>query len=228
VLNNTRYVWNAVNQYNRTGSNGCCLPTRGLSYDFFLAKKETVMLRSILVVLLVVFSASVSAQGYNYNYVQGSYGRVDLDGAGFDVDGDGFGMSASFAIDDNFHVFGEYQTADFNFGANLKLLELGAGYHTSIAPNLDVYANLGYLNFDTNGGADDDALSVGLGLRGAVSNAVELFGGLDYINFDKSDGETRANAGFNLALTEIFGVGLKASFWDDVNIFQINARMYFQ
>ena len=45
------------------------------------------MLRSILAILLVAFSVSVSAQGHNYNYIQGSYGRVDLDGPGLDVDG---------------------------------------------------------------------------------------------------------------------------------------------
>ncbi len=192
-----------------------------------MGKQESVMIRSILITLLVAFSASVSAQGLNYNYVQGSYGRVELDGPGLNVDGDGFGLSASFAIDDNFHVFGEYQTADFNFGFDLDMLELGAGYHTNISPNLDVYANLGYLDFDTNPGGDD-AFFIGLGLRGAVSDAVELYGGLDYVDFDNSDSETRANAGFMLALTERFGVGLKASFWDDVNIFQVNARMYFE
>jgi lipopolysaccharide assembly outer membrane protein LptD (OstA) len=186
------------------------------------------MLRSVSLILFVFFSASVGAQGLDYNYVQGSYGRVDLDGVGFDVDGDGFGFSASFAIDENFHVFGEYQTADFNFGADLKLLELGVGYHTNISPGMDLYANLGYLDFDTNGGGGDDGFSIGLGLRGAVSEAMELFGGLDYIDFDKSDGETRATAGFVLALTETIGVGLKASLWDDVNIFQLNARLYFE
>ncbi len=186
------------------------------------------MLRSILVTLLIAFSASVSAQGINYNYVQGSYARVDLDGVGFDVDGDGFGLSVSFAIDENFHVFGEYQTADFNLGRELDLMEFGVGYHTDISPNLDVYANLGYLEFDTNGGGGDDAFLVGLGLRGAVSEAVELFGGLDYIDFDNTDSETRATAGFVLALTDAIGVGLKASLWDDVNIFQLNARWYFE
>lgn len=186
------------------------------------------MLRSVLITLLVAFSASVSAQGINYNYVQGSYGRVDLDGVGFDVDGDGFGLSASFAIDENFHVFGEYQTADFDSGGDLDLMEFGVGYHTDISPDLDVYANLGYIDFDTNVGGGDDGFMVGLGLRGAVSEAVELFGGLDYIDFDNSDSETRANAGFILGLTEAFGVGLKATFWDDVNIYQLNARYYFE
>jgi len=150
------------------------------------------MLRSVLMVILFAFSASVGAQGTNFNYVQGSYGRVDLDDAVVDVDGDGLGVSASLEIDENFHVFGEYQTADIDFGVDLTLM------------------------------------SIGIGLRGAVSEAVELYGGLDYIDFDDSDSETRANAGFILSLTETLGVGLRATLWDDVNVFQINARLYFE
>jgi len=186
------------------------------------------MMRSIIAILFVAFSASVSAQGLNYNYVQGSYGRVDIEGPGLNVDGEGFGLAASFAIDENFHVFGEYQTADFNLGLDLGMTEFGVGYHTDISPNMDVYANLGYLDFDTGGAGDDNAFSVGLGLRGAVSEAVELYGGLDYIDFDNSGSETRANAGFILALTEKLGVGIKASFWDDVDIYLLNARYYFE
>jgi opacity protein-like surface antigen len=181
-------------------------------------------------VILVVFSASVGAQGTNFNYVQGSYGRVDLDDAVLDVDGDGLGVSASFEIDENFHVFGEYQTADIDFGVDLTIMELGVGYHTNISPHMDVYANLGYVDFEADAGigsADDSGFSIGIGLRGAVSEAVELYGGLDYIDFDDSDSETRANAGFILSLTETLGVGLRATLWDDVNVFQVNARLYF-
>ena len=186
------------------------------------------MLRSILAVLLVAFSLSANAQGHNYNYIQGSYGRIDLDGPGLDVDGDGFGVAGSFAIDQNFHVFGKYQTADFNFGVDLDLMEFGVGYHTNLSPYLDVYANLGYLNFDAGGGFDEDAFTLGIGLRGAVSDAVELYGGLDYVDFDNSDSETRASAGFMMALTKAFGVGIEVSFWDDVNIYLLNARYYFE
>ena len=67
-----------------------------------------------------------------------------------------------------------------------------------------------------------------MGLRGAVSEAVELYGGLDYIDFDEADGETRANAGSLLALNERLGVGIEANLWDDVNIFQLHARYYFE
>jgi hypothetical protein len=185
------------------------------------------MLRSILTILLVAFSVSANAQGHNYNYLQGSYGRVDIDSAGQDADGEGLGLAASFAIDEYFHVYGEYQTADFSPG-DIDLLEIGIGYHTNISPNLDVFANLGYLEFDASGSADDDAFSIGLGLRGAVSDAVELYGGLDYVDFDDGDGETRANAGFMMNLTGSLGVGIKASFWDDVNIYQLNLRYYFE
>lgn len=203
------------------------------------------MLRSVLLMILVAFSVSVNAQGVNYNYVQGSYGLVNLDGPGLDVDGDGVGLSASVAIAESFHVFGEYQSADSSFVGDLDLMEFGVGYHTNISPNMDVYANLGYLEFETYGGGggcpigvactssgggagDDDALAVGLGLRGAVSEAVELFGGIDYVEFDDSHNETRTNAGFVLRLTEKMGVGIKATFWDDVNIYQFNARFYFE
>ncbi len=189
------------------------------------------MLRSVFMVILIAFSASVSAQGTKFNFVQGSYGRVDLDDSLVDVDGDGLGVSASLEIDENFHVFGEYQTADIDFGVDLTIMELGVGYHTNISPHMDVYANLGYVDVEADAGigsADDSGFSLGIGLRGAVSEAVELYGGLDYIDFDNSDSETRATAGFILSLTETLGVGLKAALWDDVNIFQINARLYFE
>jgi hypothetical protein len=189
------------------------------------------MLRSVLITLAVAFSASASAQGVNYNYVQGSYGQVDLDGFSRVLEGDGPGISASFAIDESFHIYGEYQTADLGGSVNFNLTELGVGYHTDISSNLDVYAIVGYVRIGADAGffsSNDDGVSVGLGLRGAVSEAVELFGGLDYVDFDDPFSETRANAGFELSLTKNIGVGLKAIFWDDVNIFQINARLYFE
>ncbi len=190
------------------------------------------MLRSLVSILFLTLSASVLAQSGNYDYVQGTFGRVDLDGSGLDADGDGLGFSASFSINDDFHVFGEYQTADLNFGVDVNILELGGGYHTDISPYLSLNANVGYLEVEASasgiGSADADGLFVGLGLRGEVSDAVELYGGLDYIDFDGADGETRANAGFILSLTDALGVGIEANLWDDVNIFQLHARYYFQ
>lgn len=190
------------------------------------------MFRSLVLTLLLMLSVSAGAQSASYDYLQGTFGRVDLDGTGLDADGDGLGISASFSLNSDFHVFGDYQTADLNFGVDVSVLELGGGYHTDISPRLSVNANVGYIEVDASaagiGSADADGLFVGLGLRGPVSDTVELFGGLDYIDFDGDDGETRAKAGFILSLTEALGVGVEANLWDDVNIFQLHARYYFQ
>jgi hypothetical protein len=192
--------------------------------------KENVMARSILLIFLAVFSASVGAQGLSYDYVQGSYGSVDLDDSVIDVDGTGFGISGSMRLSENFHVTGEYQTADMDFGIDLSLLEAKLGYNTNISQNLDLIAHIGYIRADIDAsglGADDDGYLIGGGVRALVSSNAELNGGIDYIDFDDGDGEMRANVGFFIDLTEELSVGLRASFWDDVNVYTINLRLDF-
>lgn len=198
------------------------------------------MLRVLVFVSLVVASFAADAQYRrqqpasltSYTYVEGSFGRIDLDDTSLDVDGDGPGIAVSFSVNENFHVFGQFLTADANFGVDVDILEFGGGYHNDISRYLNVYGNVGFLKLEAAanliGRADEDGLFGGIGVRGMVSEAVELYGGLDYIDFDNSDGQTRSTAGFHLSLTESFGVGLKAIFWDDVNIFQVNARVYFE
>ena len=107
------------------------------------------MLRSLVSILLLVLSVSVSSQTVSYDYIQASFGRVDFDSNNFDADGLGF--SASFSIDDDFHVFGQHQTADLSFGVDINILELGGGYHTEISRNLNLSANVGYLEINGSG-----------------------------------------------------------------------------
>ena len=142
------------------------------------------MARSILLIFLVVFSASVGAQALSYDYVQGSYGSIDLDDSVFDVDGTGFGISGSIRINENFHVTGEYQTADMDFGVDLNILEVSVGYHTALSDKLDLTAKFGYLNAEIEaagfGSSDDDGFLIGGGVRGALSDTVELNGWLTH------------------------------------------------
>jgi hypothetical protein len=60
--------------------------------SFLGQSKENVMARSILLIVLLVFSATAAAQELSYNYVQGAYGSVDLDDSSFSSDGDGLGI----------------------------------------------------------------------------------------------------------------------------------------
>ena len=126
---------------------------------------------------------------------------------------------------------GEYQTADMDFGVDLNILELAAGYHTPLSDQLDLTAQLGYVDAEVESGlgsADDDGFMIGAGVRGALSDSVELNGGIDYIDFDQGGSETRASAGFLFSLTEALTVGAEASFWDDINVYQLNLRFDFE
>ena len=190
------------------------------------------MLRSALFVSLLAFSATAAAQGFGYSYIQGSYGSVEVDTGGGNVDGDGFGISGSFEFTKEFFFAGEYQTADMDFGVDLNILELAVGYHTGISEQLDFTAQVGFVNTELDAGiggsVDDDGLMLGVGLRGALSDAIELNGGIDYVDFDLGGGETRITAGFRYALTEELTVGAEAGLWDDIDVYQLNLRFDFE
>lgn len=188
-------------------------------------------MRLVLIFVTVAFASAAGAQEIRYNYVQGSYGQVDLDDGGLEFDGDGFGIKGSFAINERLFAFGEYQTADMDLSIDFALSELALGYHTSLSPSLDIFASVGYVNIDADSfffSSNDDGVSIGLGLRGAISETIELYGGLNYVDVDDSYDETRVTAGFDFRVTKSIGVGLRATLWDNLNIFQLNARLYFK
>ena len=74
------------------------------------------MLRSIGVISLLILATPALADGPSYNYIQGSYQHVNIDDGFFDVDGDGFGISGSVALGDNWQLIGGYNSIDFDFG----------------------------------------------------------------------------------------------------------------
>ena len=189
------------------------------------------MIRSVLLIALFAFSATAGAQGIGYNYLQGSYGTASIDDPLVNVDGDGFGISGSFAFSDNFHASAEYQTLGMDFGVDLNVLEAAIGYHTSLSEDLDFTAQLGYLNAEVEVpglvSADEDGLLAGIGLRAALTDRVELYGGIDYIDFD-TDSETRFNAGFLFGITDTITAGAKASIWEDIDIYKLNVRFDFE
>jgi len=189
------------------------------------------MIRSTFVVILFVFSASVYAEGLDYTYLQGSYGQVTFDDSLLDVDGDGFGISGSYAASDSIHLYGEYQTSELDFGVDLNFLEAGVGYHMPVSETLDFVAELGYVQVEIDAPSapsfDDSGLMLGVALRGMVGEALELNGGIDYVDFSDSDGETRINVGFQYNFTETFSAGASGSIWDDINVYKLSARFYF-
>ncbi|HEX9853049.1 MAG TPA: outer membrane beta-barrel protein [Woeseiaceae bacterium] len=184
----------------------------------------------VLFLSLFAFSATAAAEGFSYNFIQGSYGQIEFDE--IDVDGDGFGIEGSVALSDRFHLFGGYSTADLDFGVDVSQLEAGVGFNTPISDTVDFVASLAYVSAEVDapgfGSVDDSGYGLGAGLRAMLTPLLEVNGGIQYVDFgDDSDGDTEFGAGFLYRFTDRFAAGLSGDWGDDISTYQLNARMLF-
>jgi hypothetical protein len=193
------------------------------------------MNRFVSFLLLMGLSAGAAAQGtqgasgLNYNFVEVSYGQVNIDSP--DVDGDGFGIGGSYALTDQFHLFANYTMTDFDFDVDGTDFNVGFGFNTPISNNIDVVATLSYVYVELEasgfGSADDNGLGGGLGLRALVSPQVELYGGVEYVDLSDSGSDTALGAGFRFNFNERFAAGFGGSWSDDASSYTLSGRMYF-
>jgi hypothetical protein len=190
---------------------------------------ENAMKRSLVVFALMATSGLAFADGFNYTYVQASYGTVDIDNVS--VDGDGLGLSGSFGITDNLNIVGGYQTADFDSLAEADEWSLGLGVHTPITEMMDVTAAVSYIDveFDVLGipVAEDDGFGLTVGLRANVSSLIEINAGVSYVDLSDSGDDTGFNGGVLFNFTEMFSLGLSGDWDDDVSVYSISGRLYF-
>lgn len=189
------------------------------------------MIRFILGALALALATPVLAEAPSYNYATLSWQSADLDDDFFDVDGDGFGISGSFEIGQNWHVVGGYSSIGFDFGVDLNVLEVGAGWHNDISPNASFYANALWVNAEVEasgfGSADESGFGVDIGLRGNIGDRFELEAGLGYRDLgDGADGTSFGGAGW-YKFNDQFAVGLGIEIDEDVNSYGIGGRFYF-
>ena len=118
------------------------------------------MLRLVLILALFAFSASVYADGFNYNSVTASYGQIDFDN--LNADGDSLGISASAEVGESFFVFGGYGVADISdsvISVDVDSWDVGVGYHMPMSDSVDFVASLSYEYIDISvpgfGSVDD-------------------------------------------------------------------------
>lgn len=187
------------------------------------------MFRSTTAVLLLVASASAGAEGFDYNYLQLDYTNLEFDD--ISVDGDGFGISGSYAINPDWHVFAGYQGVGLDFGVDATMIGAGIGYNTELSPVVDAYARLSYQYIDLDapgfGSADDSGLGLGIGLRFAASQDLELNAGIEYVDFGDGGDDTGFSAGALWKFTDAFALGLGGSWSDDVTAYTLSGRFYF-
>lgn len=187
------------------------------------------MLRSILILALLAGTASASANEFDYDFFQLSYGNVEFDDV--NVDGDGFGLAGSYSINPDFHVFAGYEAVGLDFGIDATSLGAGLGWHTTLSPVVDLVASVSYqyVELDAPGGAsvDDNGLGLGVGLRFAASEVLELNAGISYVDFSDSGGDTGFGVGGLYSFTEAFSLGLSADWSDDASSYTLAGRFYF-
>ena len=187
------------------------------------------MFRSSLVLLILAFSASANAQGFDYSYLQLNYGNVEFDD--ISVDGDGFGLSGSFAINPDWHVFGGYQSVGLDFGIDVNTFNAGIGYNTEMSPTVDMFARLSYeyIELEAPGapGADENGFGFGVGMRFAASEELEIDAAVDYVDFGNGGDDTAFSVGALYSFSDAFALGLGGSWSDDVSAYTLSGRFYF-
>ncbi len=190
------------------------------------------MLRILTITALLTISAAVLAETPSYNYIEGSYQRVDLDiDFGPSVDGDGFGIGGSYELAENWHIFAGYSTIGFDFDIDLNELAVGAGYHADISDNTSFYANLAYVSAEIDvvgfGSVDDNGYGVMVGLRGMVTDRVELDGSLSYVDLgDGADGTALGGSAL-YAFSDSLSAGVTLGFDEDTTTYGLVGRVYF-
>ena len=187
------------------------------------------MYKSIRIIALLVLAVPAMADGLSYNYLDGSYQRVDVDSP--DIDGDGFSIGGSFELGDNMHVFADYGSTDFDLGIDLNELSIGVGFHTVLTPTLDFVANLAYLRRDAEANgfslADDSGFGAEIGVRARASDRLELAGFIQYADLGDGGDDTSLRGEAWYRFTENFALGLNVGAAEDVLRYGIGARFYF-
>lgn len=188
------------------------------------------MFRGLPLIAVLALSGAAYAESFDYNYIEGFWGKVEIDDA--DVDGDGFGLAGSFAISNNFHVFGSYSSADLDAGIDLTDYSVGLGYNTAITDAVDVIARVAYVSTEIDvplfGSVDDDGYAVGVGLRGMATRQLELTGNVSYVDYGgSSSGDTSFGAGFLYHFSDSLAAGFSGDWGDDISTYRLTGRLSF-
>ncbi len=190
------------------------------------------MLRSILLVILFAFSATVYADGFNYNQVTATYGQIDFDD--FSSDSDIFGIDGSFAVSDSFHVFAGYGVGEIEdniSSVDLTTWNAGLGYNTSLSDSIDLVARISYEYIELSApgliSIDDNGIGLSVGLRMAATDKLEVDAGISYVDFSDGGDNTAFGGGVLYSFTDSFALGASVSFDDDATGYNVGGRFYF-
>lgn len=180
---------------------------------------------------LLCISAPAFSQDVSYSYIQAEYLDVDVDdNFFFDLDGDGYRVSGSVELGDNWFVFGDFTNVDFNTGVDLDQFRVGGGFFANVWGDTDWFVALSYedLEASANGvSATGDGLGVETGLKNLSFGRLEWKGSISYVDFGDDGDSLALNTGLWYTVSGNFAIGADASFDDDTILWGVGARLYF-
>ncbi|MGB5245201.1 MAG: hypothetical protein WBN34_01520 [Woeseia sp.] len=182
-------------------------------------------------VALLLQANVAGAQDLSYDYIEARYVDTTIDGnGGGDIDGDGFEFGGSFKIAENYHLFGSFQSIDYDFNLDFTALEIGAGYMLPVAAGTDFVARLAYVNGEVDtvfGDADDSGFAASVGFRQVFLPQLQGAAFIKHINLDESGSDTGLELEGEYFFNNQFSGGLSVEFSDDTTTWGLGARLYF-
>jgi hypothetical protein len=186
-----------------------------------------------LAVFVPTFALAQETDPVSYDYFDLDYVGSNWDVGGADVDSSGVGGTFSIDIRDQFFIFGDYQTWEFDdfgdAGSTSKTLGLGKAF--DIAERWSIYGSLGFRMLDLDvglGNVEDEGGVVAGGARWRFADGFELRFGAEYADVgDTGIGEASFHVGADLHLTDVIAltVGLNEN-EEEITTWKIGVRFY--
>lgn len=195
-----------------------------------LTKENQIMkIVNAMVGTLLLATAPIAAQAedMSYSYVDAGYTEVDIDNG---PTGDGFGLRGSVGFAENFFIFADYSSFDFDGGVDVDLYSVGLGGRIGIADDVDLVGRAGYVEADASAGGfsiDDDGYLVSAGVRAQVAEGFELEGNVIYTDFGGNADDTAVAVAARYFFTENFAVGTEYQLSDDADTLFAGVRFSF-
>ena len=185
--------------------------------------KRTVLFLALLAAPLV----AAHADELSYSWLEADY--VHLDPDNFE-NTDGFGLRGSGAINGNFNVIAGWSKVNGEKFLGVKYPDqktwyAGFGYHTPVANNTDLFAEVAYNKLTVAGSAD--GYSGRVGVRSALSSNFEGGIALAYTKLEHFDSDTALDLFGQYKFSPTFGISAELAVGDNDKSFLIGPRLSF-
>lgn len=173
--------------------------------------------RILSLAALMAATGAAQAGPFSYNYIEGAFGEID--GGGWNDDGDAIYLGGAMELDKQFGLLGSLGLIDFG-PADGTVLRGGGLFHTPINKDLDFVGTLElvYSDWDVNGAGSDDDLGFAAsgGVRYAVQDNFQIEGKLTVVEVDPYDDGLGLSVGaryfMNKQLSAAAGIANDAEF----------------